>query len=86
MRAEILIVLLREQPAGPWTHAEHVEKVSTDEFSPDAFSLISISDIHLHAATREHARKNGITIAQIFVHEIREGAVDIWSILRVVCG
>src|SRR5688500_7111447 len=86
MRARSSIVILCEQPAGPWPHAEHFEKVSTDELAGNAFRLIAIADVHLRAAPRDHSREDKVLIAQILVHRIRERAVVLWTIFRLVRG
>src|ERR1041385_6007340 len=86
MRAGCAIVVLCEKPSGPRTNSEHVKKVSTHELAANAFGLISITDVHLRAAARDHAGEDGISIAQVLVHGERKRAVEGWSILRLIRG
>src|SRR5262249_24271908 len=49
------------------------EIITADQICGDALSLITVAHVHLHTATRNHTRKNLVTVAQVLIHRIRKG-------------
>src|SRR5689334_6772323 len=84
MSARRAIVVLGEETSGPRANAEHVEEVSADELAAHAFILIGVTDIHLCAAAGDDAREDVVAIAQVLVHRVRERALVVWTIFRIV--
>src|SRR5690349_11870318 len=84
MRTRRAIVVLREETSSPRANAEDVEEVSADELAAHAFVLIAVTDIHLRAASRKNAGEDVVAVAQVLVHRVRERAVVVWSIFRIV--